>query len=158
MKYLDHFQLEQDHFFFISCQKISWFSNQKTHLALIFSQNISQTSNIAFLLSSNVGFRFWFNPSEYCHQKGFIPLLRVPSFFEKWQVVIKFLYLLNKYNFKLILQPTVLTTLFQEYSVGLPFWGDKKKTKKVLVRIFPIKKYFCFLLIQSEKTEIAKDL
>ena len=34
-------------------------------------------------LSSNVRFRFWFNPSEYFQQKGFIPLLRVPSFFEK---------------------------------------------------------------------------
>ena len=30
-------------------------------------------------------------------------LSRVPPFFEKWQVVIEFLCLLNKYNFKLIL-------------------------------------------------------
>ena len=42
-------------------------------------------------LSSNVGFGFWFNPTEYFQQKGFIPLSRVPSFFEKWQVVIKLL-------------------------------------------------------------------
>ena len=28
-------------------------------------------------------------------QKGFIPLPRVTSSFKKWQVVIKFLYLLN---------------------------------------------------------------
>ena len=54
----------------------------------------------------------------------------MPSFFEKWQVVIKFLYLLNKYNFKLILQPTVLTTLFQQYSVGLPFKGGQEKEEK----------------------------
>ena len=81
-------------------------------------------------LSSNVGFRFWFNPSEYFHPKGFIPLSRMPSFFEKWQVVIKFLYLLNKCNFKLILQPTVLTTLLQEYSVGLSFYGGTRKRRK----------------------------
>ena len=44
-------------------------------------------------MNSNVGFRFWFNPSEYFQQIGFIPLSRVPSFFEKWQVVNKFYYL-----------------------------------------------------------------
>jgi hypothetical protein len=54
----------------------------------------------------------------------------VPSFFEKWQIVIKFLCLLYKYNFKLILQPTVLTTLFQEYSVGLTFQGGQEKEEK----------------------------
>ena len=45
----------------------------------------SRASNIALLLdwSSKVRFRFWFNPTEYFHQKGFIPLSRVPSFFEK---------------------------------------------------------------------------
>ena len=33
-------------------------------------------------------------------------------------------------NFKLTLQPTVLTTLFQEYSVGLPSqWGQEKEEK-----------------------------
>ena len=48
----------------------------------------SRASNIAFLLD-------W--------AQMFIPKSRVPSFFEKWQVVIKFLCLLNKYNFKLIL-------------------------------------------------------
>ena len=69
-------------------------------------QDNSQMSNIVIMnndrLNSNVGFRFWFNPLEYFHQKGFIPLSRVPSFFEKWQVVIKLLYLENKDNFKLI--------------------------------------------------------
>ena len=70
-------------------------------------QDNSQMSNIVIMnndrLNSNVGFRFWFNPLEYFHQKGFIPLSRAPSFFEKWQVVIRFLYLENKDNFKLIL-------------------------------------------------------
>ena len=77
---------------------------------------------------------------------GFIPSSRVASFFQKWQVVIKFLCLLNKYNFKLILQSTVLTTLFQEYSVGLPFQGGQEKEEKSISqsdRIFPSKKYFC---------------
>ena len=32
-------------------------------------------------LSSSGRFRFWLNLSEYFHQKGFIPLLRAPSFF-----------------------------------------------------------------------------
>ena len=41
--------------------------------------------------------------SEYFQQKGFIPISRVPSFFEKWEVVIEFLCSLNKNNFKLIL-------------------------------------------------------
>jgi hypothetical protein len=40
-------------------------------------------------LSSNVGFRFWFHPTEYFHQKGFIPLSRAPSFFENWQFLPK---------------------------------------------------------------------
>ena len=28
-------------------------------------------------MSSNIGFRFWFNPTEYFYQKGFIPISRV---------------------------------------------------------------------------------
>ena len=69
---------------------------QKYQLVNLKIFRISRASNITFFvgLSSNVRFRFWFNPSEYFQQKGFIPLSRVPSFFEKWQVVIKFLYLL----------------------------------------------------------------
>ena len=35
-----------------------------------------------------------------------------------------------KYNYKLILLPTVLTTLFQEYSDGLAFQGGQEKEEK----------------------------
>ena len=105
------------------------FVRTKFRLQNFVSYN-SRTSNIFDRLSSNGGFRFWFNPSEYFYQKGFIPLSRVPSFFKKWQVVIKFLYFQNKNNFKLTLQPTVLTTLFHDYSVGLSFQGGQEKEEK----------------------------
>ena len=78
----------------------------------------------------------------------------MPSLFEKWLVVIKFLCLLNDYIFKLILWRTVLITIFQKYFVGLPFQGGQEKEEKNTSqsdRIFPLKKYFCFLFFQSEK-------
>ena len=87
-------------------------------------QNIFENISLFDGLSSN-GFRFRFDPSEYFYQKG--------SFVKgalKQQGVIKFLSLLNKDNYKFILQPTVLTTLFQEYSVGLSFQGGKEKEEK----------------------------
>ena len=76
-----------------------------------------------------------------------IPLSRVPSFFKKWQVVIKFLYLQNKDNFKFTLQPTVLTTLFHEYSVGLSFQGGqgtRKKNNYLIHQNFSINFFFVF--------------
>ena len=59
-----------------------------------------------------------------------ISIKRAPSFFQKLQVVIKFLYFLNKDNFKLTLKLTVLTTLFQDYSVGFSFQGGQEKEEK----------------------------
>ena len=54
----------------------------------------------------------------------------MPSLFEKWLVVIKFLRSLNDYIFKLILWQTVLITIFQKYFVGLPFQGGQEKEEK----------------------------
>ena len=56
-------------------------------------ENISRTSNIAFLtdLAETVDLDFGLIQWEYFLQKGFIPLLGVPSFFEKLQGVMKFL-------------------------------------------------------------------
>ena len=67
--------------------------------------NKSRASNIAFLLewAQISDLDFGFIPTEYFYQKGFIPISRVPSFFLKWQVVIKFLYFWNKDTFKLTL-------------------------------------------------------
>ena len=66
-----------------------------------FNANNSRASNIAFLLEWA---QIWdLDPTEYFYQKCFIPISRVPSFFQKWQVVIKFLYFWNKATFKLTL-------------------------------------------------------
>ena len=76
----------------LTCKLINCFVLKTMCFLVKLVKDSSRTSNISSLFdefSSNVGFRFWFNPSEYFHQKGFIPLSRVLSF---WQDVIKFLY------------------------------------------------------------------
>ena len=64
---------------------------------------------------------------------------RVPSFFEKWQIEIK--------QFSLPYAKNILSVC--------PFRGGQEKEEKSISQsdgIFPLKKYFCFLLFQSEKT------
>ena len=105
-------------------------------------------SNIVFF-----GFIFWFHLSEYLHQKGFIPLLRVSSFFKKQQVVIKFLYLQNKDNFRS--QPYSMNIL-----LDCLLRGKRKRTKKHWLNppeYFYQKNLFVFPLLNPCKHEQLKD-
>ena len=57
--------------------------------------NNSQMSNLVFLMdwAQMSDLDFGLIHQNFFHQKGFIPLSKVPFFLKKWQVVIKFLYL-----------------------------------------------------------------
>ena len=106
-------------------------------------QVMSRMSNNSLFdgLSSNVGFWFWFHPTEYFHQKDLIPLLREPSFLKNrkgW---------LNSYIYRIRITSNWFYSqqFFMNILLVCLFRGEKKKKNKVMVesvRIFPSKNHF----------------